>query len=118
MPGYVTPLSVLGISDVELLEPSDELRKRIAERTPTVNVDAGGAASINISLERGAAVSGTILFDDGSPAPGVGVQLLERKENKWLPVHNGAGDGMWSGNATTDDRGNYRIIGLPRSKRR
>ena len=29
------------------------------------------------------------------------------------PVHNVAGDGMGSGNSVTDDRGNFRITGLP-----
>jgi len=111
--GYISPLAVLGVSNEDLLEPTGELRKRIVERVPTITVDANGSASINISLERAAAVSGTILYDDGSPAPGVEVRLRERKEGKWVPVHNVAGDGMGSGNSVTDDRGNFRITGLP-----
>jgi hypothetical protein len=116
MAGYISPLAALGISDQDLLEPADELRKRIMERLPTVTVDGNGSASINISLERSAAVSGTIVYDDGSPAPGVEVKLRERKEGKWVPVHNVAGDGMGSGNSVTDDRGNFRITGLPALK--
>jgi hypothetical protein len=111
--GYISPLAVLGVSNDDLLEPSGELRKHIVEVVPTITVDANGSASINISLERAAAVSGTILYDDGSPAPGVEVKLRERKEGKWVPVHNVAGDGMGSGNGLTDDRGNFRITGLP-----
>ena len=113
MAGYISPLAVLGVSNEDLLEPAGELRKRIVERVPIITVDANGSASINISLERAAAVSGTILYDDGSPAPGVEVKLRERKEGKWVPVHNVAGDGMGSGNSVTDDRGNFRITGLP-----
>ena len=111
--GYISPLAVLGVSNEDLLEPTAELRKRIVERVPTITVDTNGSASINISLERAAAVSGTILYDDGSPAPGVEVKLRERKEGKWVQVHNVAGDGMGSGNSVTDDRGNFRITGLP-----
>ena len=85
------PHFVLGVGNEDLLEPLDDLRKRIAERVPTISVEANGSASINISLERSAAVNGTILFDDGSPAPGIEVQLRERKQGKWVPVHKVVG---------------------------
>lgn len=111
--GYISPLASLGVGNEDMLEPSDDLRKRILERVPTISVDANGSASINISLDRAAAVNGTILYDDGSPAPGIEVHLREQKQGKWVPVHNVIGDGMGSGNSTTDDRGNFRITGLP-----
>ena len=41
------------------------------------------------------------------------MRLRERKQGKWEPVHNAVGDGMGSGNSITDDRGNFRITGLP-----
>lgn len=116
MPGYVSPLAVLGLSNEDLFEPTDDVRERILEHIPTVTIDGGGSASINLSLERAAAVSGTILYDDGSPASGIQVQLLQRMQSKWTPVHNGIGDNMTSGNAMTDDRGAFRITGLPAIK--
>jgi hypothetical protein len=116
LPGYISPLAALGVGNDDLLEPTKELRRRLLEGLPTVTVDGNGAASINISLERAAAVSGTILYDDGSPAPGVDVKLREKKDGKWVPVENVAGDGMGSGNAVTNDRGNFRITGLPGMK--
>ena len=70
-------------------------------------------ASVNVSLERGAAVAGTILFDDGSPAPGLGVNLLTHKQGKWVPIQTGSADGLGVGSVRTDDRGHYRISGLP-----
>lgn len=111
--GYMSPLAAVGLGNDDLLEPTAEMRKLILESVPTVTLDGNGAASINISLERAAAVSGTILYDDGSPAPGVDVRVQARKDGKWVPVHNVAGDGMGSGNSITDDRGNFRITGLP-----
>lgn len=113
LPGYIPPLSNLGVSNEDLLEPTDELRKRVVASVPIVNVEADRTSSINITLERAASVSGAILYDDGSPASGIEVQLREHKDGKWVAVHNGAGDGMWSGNAVTDDRGNFRITGIP-----
>ena len=113
MPGYVSPLAVLGLSNDDLFEPSDDVRKQILEHIPTVTIDGGGSASINVSLERAAAVSGTIVYDDGSPASGIHVQLLQRIQGQWSPVHNAIGDNMTSGNSVTDDRGAFRITGLP-----
>ncbi|MBS1806224.1 MAG: carboxypeptidase regulatory-like domain-containing protein [Acidobacteria bacterium] len=111
--GYTSPLTAVGIGDEDLLEPSAGLRKRLLDGIPTVTIDGAGSASINISLERAAAVSGTILYDDGSPAPGVQVAIQERKDGKWSMVHNVAGDGLGFGSTVTDDRGNFRITGLP-----
>jgi len=116
LPGYMSPVALLGVSNDDLLESTAELRKRLLESVPTITLDGNGSASINISLERAAAVSGTILYDDGSPAPGIQVSLQERKDGKWVPVENVAVDNMGSGNAVTDDRGNYRITGLPSAK--
>jgi hypothetical protein len=116
MAGYISPLASLGVSNEDLLEPATELRKRLLESVPTITLGGAGSASINISMERAAAVSGTILYDDGSPAPGIEVKLSERKDGKWVPVQNVVGDGMGSGNAVTDDRGNFRITGLPPMK--
>jgi hypothetical protein len=67
---------------------------------------------VNVSIERGAAVSGTILYDDGSPAVGVLVSVLVRAKNGWteLPSSPVAGQSYSAG---TDDQGHYRISGLP-----
>src|SRR5215469_5662139 len=62
--GYISPLAALGISDSDLLNPDEATRTRLLARVPTVDVEANLGASVNVSLERGAAVAGTILFDD------------------------------------------------------
>jgi len=116
LPGYVSPLADLGATNDDLLEPTAEMRKRLLDRIPTITLDGSGSASINVSLERAAAVSGTILYDDGSPASGIRVQMLQRIQGKWVPVQNAVGDDMGSGNSVTDDRGAFRITGLPSVK--
>lgn len=112
MPGYVSPLAKLGIKPDALLNPADDLRKTLLAEVPTVTVQGNLGASINVSLERGAAVSGTVLFDDGSPAQGVGVRLMTRNKNEWVPIETGSADGMSVGRET-DDHGYYRISGVP-----
>jgi hypothetical protein len=76
---------------------------------PKVDVQADQAASIDVRLERGAAVSGTIRFDDGSPAVGIHIGLVrigQRKER----TSNSEDVGV-RGNETTNDLGRYRISG-------
>lgn len=118
MEGYVSPLGALGISNSDLLNPDEETRAKLLKHMPTVAVEGSLGASINLSLQRGAAVAGTILFDDGSPAPGLHVGLLTRKQGKWVPVETGeTGSGSgFGGGAATDDRGNYRISGIPEER--
>jgi Carboxypeptidase regulatory-like domain len=78
---------------------------------PRVDVQADQTASIDIRLERGGAISGTVRFDDGSSASGVSIMVLHRKKNKWVPS---TGPIFISGGGppTTDDLGRYRISGL------
>ena len=54
----------------------------------------GLPASVDVRLERGSAISGTVLFDDGSPASGLPVHaLVRRKDGKketWSPLRRHA----------------------------
>src|SRR4051794_6075673 len=110
--GYISPLAPLGISESDLLNPDEATRTKLLAHVPTVVVEANLGASVNVSLERGAAVAGTVLFDDGSPASGLFVGLLSRKQGKWAPTETGPADGYVQ-SVKTDDRGHYRISAIP-----
>lgn len=110
-PGYMSPLSALLASDTDASK-SEVARKKLAALAPSLTVQANLPASVNVTLERGGAVSGTVLYDDGSPAAGLWVQLLVRKNGKWDTVPR-LGSQPTISTAGTDDRGNYRIVGLP-----
>lgn len=110
-PGYISPL-------YSLLAPSDEsqkdgdVSKTPAALAPRITVQANLPASVNVTLERGAAISGTVLYDDGSPASNLRIQLLVRNKDKWttspsMPFSEPIPSTL------TDDRGHYRISGLP-----
>jgi hypothetical protein len=79
--------------------------------TPTkITVQADQAASVDIRLERGAAVSGIVRFDDGSPAVGVhvGPVHITRSETK----SSYSDDFGVQGDVVTNDLGRYRISGM------
>ena len=73
-------------------------------------------ASIDVRLERGAAISGTVRFDDGSPASGVsGHGSSHRSKVKRVRLRCVLPFAMRA-TPDTDDLGHYRISGLPRSR--
>ena len=112
LPGYVSPLSALMKPEEDSALPREPNSKRIAKLVPRVTVQANLPAVVNISLERGAAVSGTIQYDDGSPASGLSVGLLVRWKDQWIPLPSTPFERL-NPYAMTDDQGAYRISGMP-----
>jgi hypothetical protein len=109
--GYISPMSTLITAKADRTL-DDAARKRLAELAPRITVQANLPASVNITLERGGTVSGTALYDDGSPAVGLRVQLLVKKNGEWVTVPS-IGIEQAIPSTATDDRGYYRISGLP-----
>ena len=107
--GYISPKAMF--APKELADPTPDTRALMDKTMNRVRVEQGGAAHIEIRLERGAAVSGTVLYDDGSPAGEIQLKLLHKDSaGKWVPV-SGYGRKFGAG-ITTDDRGRYRIASL------
>jgi hypothetical protein len=76
----------------------------------TIRLDDGQRfTDVVLTLVRGAVISGVVRDERGDPAPGVSIQAI------YLQNRLGGGPDVriTSGNATTDDRGMYRIFGLP-----
>jgi hypothetical protein len=114
--GYLDPVSQLSDKDFASTDPA--VRARIAQ-LPTVTVNGADSARADLRLERGAAISGRILYDDGSPATGWTVSVIqpnspEEQSNMIAAVANmqlaesGAAE-----IPKTDDLGHYRIPALP-----
>jgi hypothetical protein len=105
-------LTTAGIREADLLKRDDASETKLRRYLPVVVVQANQKASINTTLERGAAVAGTVLYDDGSPAAGVPVGVLKSTSGKWSHVETSSATGL-AQTTETDDRGHYRISGLP-----
>lgn len=114
-PGYIDPLSQFCDDDLASTDPA--VRARLA-RIPTITVTGTDSAQVDLRLDRGASISGRILYDDGTPASGWIASVVDPK----MPD-----DGLEAVNATmaqalamsgagrcfkTDDIGHYRISGL------
>lgn len=75
-----------------------------------VSVDGTSAATVEVLLprpSRGGGISGRILYEDGKPAANAQVTFLNRKEIRGRMV------GPTKLSVTTDERGFYRINGVP-----
>lgn len=114
LPGYLNPLAQF--SEQQLQKMSDETRKELAKAVPMVTVGANQGAAVSLRLEHASELSGTVLYDDGSPAVGLEVKLLHKnKDGRLADLKMGAvsGLGLYGSPVTTDDRGHYRMIGAP-----
>jgi hypothetical protein len=118
-PGYVSPV----LAAMQAAAPGATGKSRFAG-VPVVHVEANHTARGDFSLERGAAVSGVVTYDDGSPAMAVTVMLQSVDADKKKSGSDMEDDDFLSmmplmmGNAnaggiaaTTDDRGHFRLAG-------
>jgi hypothetical protein len=103
-PGYLSPFSQF--SNADLVHPAPDVQQRIAALLPTVTVTANNVANIDIRLTRGASVSGTVTFDDGTPYAGASVSLMQRGADGKLV------EARLTEGATADDQGHFRMTGL------
>jgi hypothetical protein len=113
-PGYVSPLASVGASESQLRHPDKEVAEKYAKLVPQTLVQANLTSTVELRLERGAAISGRVLYGDGSPALGMVVRALVRSrdnKDKWVPFYSTFL--QYQGDIRTDDRGNYRFSGLP-----
>lgn len=115
LPGYVNLLSTIRKSHLDSL-PEEE-RKKLLAQVPSATISPDQPAQVSIRLERGAEIDGTAMYDDGSPAialevdyksktpekePGSQIteMMYDRVEANIQPIK-------------TDDRGRFRILGIP-----
>jgi hypothetical protein len=111
MQGYISPLAQITKDEVATASTDD--LKHMRSVLQAVTVVGGETAHIDFSLRRGAALSGRIFYDDGSPVIGSIVTLLRKeKDGSWKSLSNGM-HGRFSNRETTDDLGRYRIAALP-----
>jgi hypothetical protein len=113
VPGYVQPSAMVQAA----MDAGADVTKAIPG-VPVVHVSGEGGGSADITVERGGAVTGHVLWDDGSPASRAIVTVVSTKaSDKKLPpsfAMLGIAGGLGGGGVLSfsDDLGQYRIAGL------
>ncbi len=107
-PGYLSAVGVL--TREQLDHPTKEVAERIQQLLVPVAVVSGKVSTAEVRLHRGASLSGTVRFDDGTPYENAAVSLWksnDRGEWKAITSH------LLGGGGTADDLGHFRFAGLP-----
>ena len=111
VPGYLQPRNIVQAA----YEAGADLNKLIPG-IPVVHVASERIAQIDLTADRGAAVSGKVLWDDGSPAARVMVSVVAANgKKKELPPQFGmvgVTNELEGRLAISDDLGHFRIVGL------
>ena len=128
-PGYLTPYLPAAQSGArsadgrsQPLGPAEQAARETAlNALPQAIVQSGQPVTVDVALQHGGAVSGNISYDDGSPAVGLQIEVLGREsrdgKKTWSPFKSFPALQLTFGAPLqTDDRGNYRISGLPAGK--
>jgi hypothetical protein len=81
---------------------------------PIVRVSADSTSNVTVTLQRGGTLAGRLVWEDGSAATGVQVSAVSTSAAAQLPTPlQGLQLGGYGLLAQTDDRGDFRIAGLP-----
>jgi hypothetical protein len=111
VPGYVQPMNIVKAAIEGGADPQKPL-----PGVPVVHVAAARESLADISIDRGAAISGKVVWEDGSPVTKSIVTVVAAKGEKPLPPQYSmvAMASVTAGGvlAITDDLGHFRIAGL------
>jgi hypothetical protein len=114
--GYIDPLSQFSDEDIASTDPA--VRARLAQLA-SITVTGTDSAHADLRLERGAAVSGRLSYDDGTPAVGWFLTVVKPNtpEDPGDAIASAIAPALAMGGLTqifkTDDLGHFRISGLP-----
>ena len=114
--GYLNPLARFSPDDLHANAMTEETRKELAKSVPIVDVEAGESAAVTLRLEHASEIGGTVLYDDGSPAIELRIQLMRKDKNGNLVEAQPELIAGWSSmgsHAFTDDHGRYELLGIP-----
>lgn len=83
----------------------------LLRKLPTATVESSQPVAINVTITRGGSISGTVVYDDGSPACGIRLTVLYRIKDQWKEFPS---DGeVFNPFSISDDTGHYRLSGFP-----
>lgn len=104
--GYVSPL--LRYSSKELREQTPAVAESLAREVQILTVRSKETTQTDLTLLRGGTIDGTVIYDDGTPAIGLGVGLMQK--NSAGKLVNVSLSHFYGG---ADDHGHYHFDSLP-----
>ncbi len=116
--GYLSPLNGMDISEDAGEADLKVMGKKLLENAPVVQVRGAEIARIDIDLQRGAVLSGRVLYSDGAPAAQLPVSAQKSVDAKPGPPQAIDMAAVMAAfllqqRLGTDDQGRFRIAGIP-----
>ncbi len=110
-PGTISPISLL---DLVALKKDEIGFASVRAQFDEIDVDGKTDKEINVRAKRGAAIGGRVTYADGDAAINVPVTILRRDDEskRLMQVFVGLSRLSFNG-MRTDDRGMFRVAGLP-----
>jgi hypothetical protein len=112
VPGVLSPVGFVSIDDMHTAGGAPRLGEG---RKYFDRVEVDGRADVNVTVHarRGGSISGRLSYADGDPAVNVSVTLMRRSTDGRVKKYlTGASMASFAG-MRTDDRGMFRLMGLP-----
>ena len=111
-PGIISPISFLRGNSDNVGRPEAFDIKSLREYCTEIPVDGTSTVNVTVRARRGGAISGRVTYSDGAPAVNAVISMYKRTGNERTRILNGISIAGMSA-LNTDDRGRYRISGLP-----
>lgn len=115
-PGVLNFLAYIDMSEAR--GEQEKLVEKTRLNFEEITVPSGGEIDIYVRARKGGAIGGRIMYANGDPAIGVKVEVMRKEEEQYTGVVSNFGalaSMMFGGgiDGRTDDRGIYRVSGLP-----
>jgi hypothetical protein len=116
MPGYIDPVASLnatrfdGITDNKARQ-TDAI-EQWKEHMIAVSVKAHREASVSLSMDRAAEITGTVTYEDGTPASGMHFDLRRRVDEKTWTKVGMMESNPWVFHSRSESHGQYKISDL------
>lgn len=111
-PGIVSPIAFMDFTRARRNGGRENIDMSEAEKAfDVIAVDGVRDVVRDVRAARGGIITGTITYSDGAPAVNINVQIMRRKNGKLVPIMPNVTSYFTS--MLTNDRGTYRVSGLP-----
>ena len=107
-PGIITPFSFVKIT----ADRPEGWVGKVEDYCTEVEVNDDNDVEVTVHARAGGVVSGKVTYADGDPAPNILINVMRREGKELLPIFTGISPSTLA-RMHTDDRGTYRITGLP-----
>ena len=123
--GYLSPLDGVMVANTKDSAQQRSVGALLEEKAPKVSIHGQETARLDVVLQRGAILAGSVVYSDGSPAAELPVLLQkpepakgEGKQEELIDAGAMLGEMLGRQRSITDDQGHFRISGIPAGRYR